>query len=213
MKSSEVFWNVVASYHGKYIHVEIAMILVGILLTILLYRKPSLLLSSMMKVFLAFSFAFQSFAFFWGLDGSPIGRYLAGPLFLAIALLFLIDLWIGKIVFTYPTERVNRIPIFVLWGFVLFGYPAISYLFGHRYPAITLPFMPCPLTVFALSLMAAALPRVDYKVYVLLLVWAALGLPKVFGLFDVREDTILFLAGVYALIMLIKNFRKKTLHL
>jgi hypothetical protein len=67
--------------------------------------------------------------------------------------------------------------------------------------------MPCPLTVFALALVAAAMPHVDRKVYVFLLPWALMGLPKCLGALDCYEDCILFAAGVYYLIVLIKSWK------
>jgi len=67
--------------------------------------------------------------------------------------------------------------------------------------------MPCPLTVFAVALVAAAAPRVDKKVFVALLPWALLALPKCFGVLDCYEDCILFASGVYGLVVLIASWR------
>jgi hypothetical protein len=64
---------------------------------------------------------------------------------------------------------------------------------------------PCPLTVFAIALAAAAIPHVDKKVYVFLLPWAIMGLPKCLGALNCYEDCILFATGVYGLILLFKN--------
>ncbi|NTV35964.1 MAG: hypothetical protein HGA53_03335 [Anaerolineaceae bacterium] len=208
MKSAQLFWDQIASYHDSTIIIQLFMIAAGILLTVLLFTKPSRLYNNLMKIYLGCSFAFQSIVFFWGFDQSPIGRFFAGPLFLVIAGLFLADIFFGKIEFTFPKTKWARVVLFVGLGLVIIGYPLISYLLGHRYPRLTTPFMPCPLTVFALILLTASLPRIDQKVYCLLLVWAAMGLPKVFGLFDVREDSILFAAGLYALVILIKNWQQ-----
>jgi hypothetical protein len=206
MKSAELFWNQIALYNESTFLFELLMILAGIILTGLLYLKPSNIYNSLMKIYLAFSFAWLGVVFFWGFDKSPIGMFFAGPLFLVIAGLFLSDVLYKKIEFTLPQTKGVRYATFVWWGLVVIGYPVISFLLGHRYPRLTMPYMPCPLTVFALSLLTASLPRIDIKVYILLLVWAALGLPKVVGLFDVREDTILFAAGVYGLVLLIKRW-------
>jgi hypothetical protein len=70
---------------------------------------------------------------------------------------------------------------------------------------------PCPLTVFAITLVAAAAPRADRKVFVALLPWALLGLPKCFGALDCFEDCILFASGVYGLIVLIKTWKAASL--
>jgi hypothetical protein len=207
MKSTELFWNQIALYHESTFSFELFMTSVGVVLTVMLYWKPSSLYNKLMKLYLSFSFAWLGIVFFWGLDKSTIGIYFAGPLFLVIAGLFLIDLVFKKIKFTLPREKWRRYALFGWWGLVVIGYPMISFLLGHRYPRLTTPYMPCPLTVFAISLLSASLPRIDIKVYCLLLVWAALGLPKVFGLFDVREDSILFTAGIFGLALLIKEWK------
>ena len=62
------------------------------------------------------------------------------------------------------------------------------------------------MTTFAIALVAAAVPRVDRKAYVLLLVWALMGLPKCLGALDCYEDCILFGAGVYGLVLLVANW-------
>ena len=67
------------------------------------------------------------------------------------------------------------------------------------------------LTVFAISLVAAASPQADHKVFVALLPWALLALPKCFGALDCYEDCILFASGVYGLIVLIRTWRAHSL--
>jgi hypothetical protein len=56
-------------------------------------------------------------------------------------------------------------------------------------------------------LVAAAAPQVDRRIFVALLPWALLGLPKCFGALDCYEDCILFASGVYGLIVLIRNWK------
>jgi hypothetical protein len=89
----------------------------------------------------------------------------------------------------------------------VFLYPLFGLPLGHIYPRILTPVMPCPLTVFALAMIAAAAPKVDRKLYILLLPWALAGLPKCLGILDCYEDCILFAAGVYGLILLIKDWK------
>jgi hypothetical protein len=207
MKSSESFWNQIAIYHENTIYIELLMIIIGIILTILLFSNPINRHQILMKIYLSFTFLWMGIVFFYGFDKSPIGLYFAGPLFLVISALFLADIYYRKIIFALPKNKWILAATFVWLGMVLIGYPVISYLLNHRYPALTTPFMPCPMTVFALTLLTTAIPNIDMKVYSLLLIWAALGLPKVFGLYDVREDTILFIAGVYSVVLIIMNWK------
>jgi hypothetical protein len=55
-------------------------------------------------------------------------------------------------------------------------------------------------------MIVAAVPQVDTKVYAFLLLWAILSLPKCLGVLDCYEDCILFAAGVYGLVLLVKNW-------
>jgi len=66
---------------------------------------------------------------------------------------------------------------------------------------------PCPLTVFAIALVAAAAPNVHGKVFILLLPWAVMALPKCFGALGCYEDCILFGSGIYGLVELIRNWK------
>ena len=63
--------------------------------------------------------------------------------------------------------------------------------------------------MFAITLVAAAAPQVDKKVFVALLPWALMALPKCFGALDCYEDCILFAAGVYGLVVLIRNWKAR----
>jgi hypothetical protein len=206
LKSTELFWNVIALYHERNFAFELLMIVFGIVITVLLYRKHTRLTNASMKVYLAISFGWMAVVFFWGFDRSPLSMFFAGPLFLLIALLFLVDLFLNKMDFVLPPGGWQRIATFGLFTFVLI-YPLVSLLLGHKYPRLSTPYLPCPLTVFALTLLSASLPRVDIKVYILLLIWSMMALPKIFGLFDVREDTLLFVAGVYGLVRLVNSWR------
>ena len=63
------------------------------------------------------------------------------------------------------------------------------------------------MTVFAIALVAAAGPKVDKKIFALLLPWALMALPKCFGALGCYEDCILFASGVYGLVELIRNWK------
>jgi len=196
MKSPDLFWNIVAAYNQATWAMQLALLAGGVVLTGAVLARPVPIRQTVLKGFLAVVFAWLAVLFFFLRDASPIGRFFAGPLFVACAALFAWDMRAGRIRFALPPERWRRVGTWILLASTLL-YPWVSYLLGHRYPRLTTPIMPCPFTVATLALLTAAFPQVDKKLYGLLLVWAALGLPKMFGLFDVREDTILFAAGVY----------------
>ncbi len=47
----------------------------------------------------------------------------------------------------------------------------------------------------------------DRKTYILLLPWALMALPKCFGALDCYEDCILFAAGVYGLVEVVRAWK------
>ena len=70
-------------------------------------------------------------------------------------------------------------------------------LSGHG--MIALPGVPCPLAIFTLALLSAAMPRVDNIIVFMLLAWVMVNIPKIFGHVGCYEEIILILAGAYVL--------------
>jgi hypothetical protein len=207
MPTTEVFWNQMAAYNTATLPVQVVLVLAAGILTYLVFAKPGDKLNVLMKIFLALAFAWNGVVFFLIFAGSPISRFLGAPLFIFSAILFIVDVFARKIEFRLPEAKWHRIAT-IFWILLAFLYPLVGYALGHPYPGTILPVAPCPLTTFALALLAAAIPRVDKKVYLLLLLWALLGLPKCLGALECYEDCILFWAGVYGLVMLVKNWRE-----
>jgi len=86
----------------------------------------------------------------------------------------------------------------LLIAFALVVYPAIGYALGHRYPAAPTFGLPCPTTIFTLGLLLFAVPPVPKLVWVVPLVWAAVGSVAAFQL-GVLQDLALLVAGALAL--------------
>ena len=116
------------------------------------------------------------------------------------------DVFAKKIDLRLPNVKWQRYAT-IFWVLLAFLYPFVGFALGHHYPQTILPVAPCPLTTFTIALVAAAIPKVDKKVYVLLLLWALMSLPKCLGALECHEDCILFGAGVYGLVMLIKHWK------
>jgi len=133
--------------------------------------------------------------------------WFGAPLFIIIAILFAVDVFAKKTEFRLPNARWQKyLTIFLI--LCTFLYPLFEWFLGHCYPEICMiGVFPCPTTAFALALLTAAIPKVDKKVYILLLFWALPSVSKCFGMWGAYEDCVLFGAGVYGLIMLIKNWK------
>jgi len=185
--------------------VQIIIVIVAVVLTCLVFVKPSTRTNTLMKAFLSFVFAWN-LIYFLIFARNPIATFLGAPLFTIVAILFAVDIFTKKIEFRLPDVTWQKY-LTILWLLLVFSYPAIGFALGHSYPKICTPMMPCPVTVFAIALVTAAIPKVDKKLFVFLLPWALMGLPKCLGALDCYEDCILFGAGVYGLTMLIRSWK------
>lgn len=203
------FWNRVALYNEAMWLAQAVMIVMGIYLTYRVLVNPSPETDFWMKAFLAFTFAWNGIVFFLVFVKNPISTVIGMPLFMITSILFIVDIFAKRTHFRFPESTWMR-RFTTAWILLALLYPLIGWPLGHVYPKVLLPLFPCPLTIFATALVAAAAPRVDKKVFIALLPWGLLSLPKCFGALDCYEDCILFATGVYGLIVLIKNWRAIT---
>ena len=207
MFTTETFWSQIGAYNDATLGVQVIMTVVAVVLMFFVFTKPSNRANMLMKAFLSFAFAWNAIVFFlMYAEPSPFS-YLGTVLFVIISILFAIDIFMKKIEFRLPDmKHMKYLTLFLI--LLVFLYPFIGYALGHVYPKTCTPLMPCPLTVFAIALVAAAMPKIDKKVFVALLPWALLGLPKCLGVSDCYEDCILFITGVYGIGILAKKWKQ-----
>jgi hypothetical protein len=206
MMSTEVFWTRVGAYNETMWPIAIAMIIAAAFLTCRVFLRPGARTDMWMKAFLSFVFAWNGVVFFLIFVKNPISVFTGAPLFIIVSLLFAVDMFTKKTHFQ-PPQATWKKGVTIFWIVLVFLYPVIGWPLGHVYPKTLLPVFPCPLTVFAIALVAAAAPNVDKKVFIVLLPWALIGLPKCFGALDCYEDCILFASGVYGLVELVRTWR------
>ena len=206
MMSAEIFWTKVGAYNAATWPIQVVMIVAAAVLTYRVFARPGLETDAWMKGFLAFAFAWNGTVFFLVCCRSLISMAIGAPLFVVVSVLFVVDIFGKKTRFRFPEGGWMR-GFTIVWILLALLYPLIGWPLGHVYPKVLLPLFPCPLTIFATALVAAAVPSVDRKVLIALLPWGLLGLPKCFGALDCYEDCVLFAAGVYGLVVLVKNWR------
>jgi hypothetical protein len=206
MMNTEEFWTQVAVYNATMWPIVIAMSVAAAFLTYRVFSKPGAKTDLWLKAFLGFAFAWNGIVFFLVFVKNPISMFTGVPLFIIVSLLFVLDILAKKTRFQ-PPEATWKKGLTLFWIVLVFLYPVIGWPLGHVYPKMLLPMFPCPLTVFAIALVAAAAPNVDKKVFILLLPWALMALPKCFGALDCYEDCILFASGVYGLAELIRTWK------
>ena len=206
--STEAFWGQVAAYNETTWPIALLMTAAAAFTTYRVFRRPGAGTDAWTKAFLAFAFAWNGVAFFLVYVRNPVSMFAGAPLFMAISLLFALDIRARKTRFRFPETPWKR-AVTLIWIASVFMYPVIGWPLSHVYPHVLLPMFPCPLTVFAIGLVAAAAPNVDRKVFVALLPWALMALPKCFGALDCYEDCILFAVGIYGLVELVRNWSRQ----
>jgi hypothetical protein len=204
MPSTEVFWSNMGAYNQATLPVQLAMMIMGAALAYYVYTRGGFRANALMNAFFSFSFCWTGLVFFI-IYSEDISRVFS-LLFFAVGLLFALDIHEKKNRFTFPVSGWERYATFS-WIILVILYPLVGTVLGHRYPGTCMPMAPCPLTVLAIALVSAAIPSINRKVLVALLPWGILGLPKCLGALDCYEDCILFAAGVYGLILIVKNWR------
>ena len=204
--NAETFWSQVAAYNETTWPFQIILMVIATILTTFTFVKPGVKTSIWMKAFLALVFAWNGVVFFLIFVRNPISLFFGAPLFIILAILFVVDIFTKRMEFRFPDVKWKKAST-LLWLSLVISYPVFGLLLGHAYPGILTPVMPCPVTVFAITMIAAAIPKADKKVYILLLPWALAGLPKCLGALICYEDCILFISGIYGLVLLIKNWK------
>lgn len=203
------WWETVGAYNAAVFPLQAIVALAAVALTYLVFARPGERSDRLMKAYLSVSCAWNGLVFFLVYGRHLPGTILGAPLFILASILFARDVRAGETRFRLPEAPWHRLATGFLILLALL-YPLLGAAFGHVYPeSCTFGVMPCPTTVFALALLSAALPQADRKVYSLLLVWALPALGKCLGALDLYEDCILFWAGIYALVMLLRALREE----
>ena len=214
MISAEQWWSIIEAYGAQIWPAQVVFFIIAVLLIGWLLLKPGRIHSLFMKLYMAIAFAWNGIVFFLVLakeiTGANYGSYFFGFLFILVSALFVVDLFRKKMQFSFPNAAWRK---YVTLGLMLlvFCYPLFGIAFGRSYLSLITPgTFPCPTTALGLLVLTTSLPRVDKIAYILLLFWAVpfppfLQLPK----YGVYEDTIMFVSGIYSLILLLRYWKVK----
>jgi len=196
----EQFFAVFARYNKAVWPMQVVFYAIAILILALLYsgrvwasRQIAKLLATLWA-WMAIAYHFIHFATI------NSAAWAFGAAFLLGAFAFV---WFGvvkdRLVFQ-PVAGVRGIAGAALIVFALVLYPVIGYFLGHRYPAAPTFGLPCPTTIFTLGLLLFAAHPVPRSVFVVPVLWAAVGSLAAFRL-GVLEDLALLVAGVLTLMI------------
>ena len=206
------WWNIIGNYGLSIFPMQFINLALGFIIVIFFLVKRNELASRILKVYFVYSFLWIGVIFFF-LLGKDLPAYIMQMLlFSSLGILFAIDLKVNKIQFKIPQEKSRRI-LYFTFLILVFAYPLIGYLLGeHTYPKlIILGSYPCPTAALALVLISGNIRKIDWKIFILLLIWAIpfpifIQIPQ----FGVYEDSIMLLSGLYTIgLWIYEQIRKK----
>jgi hypothetical protein len=208
----EQWWSIMGAYGLKIWPAQIFFYIVAILLIGWLLFKPGRVQNWLTTLYFSIAFAWNGIVFFLilakDITGVSYGNYFFGSIFIIVSVLFAVDLFRKKMQFSLPAAGWRKYATLALM-LLVFCYPLFGIAFGHHFPnLIILGTFPCPTTALGLLVLTTALPRVNKIAYILLLFWAIpfpplIQIPK----YGVYEDAIMFVSGVYSLILLLKYWK------
>ena len=200
----ETFWNTIASYNAATWPAQLALTLAAVVLTLLLYFRPSPAVRIAMKVFMAL-LNFWIAGVYYLVCCEPREHHDLLALFWAImGCIWVYDLAVAA-GFTW-TQTVASQALFAALLFAMpLVYPLFSLLLGRTFPMITSPVMPCSVAVFTIGLMLAFSERVNIVLAMFLCHWALIGLSKVY-FFGIPEDYLLACSIVPALYLFFREY-------
>ena len=210
MLSAEQWWGIIQAYGARVWPTQVFFFAAAILVVLVVCLKPGRLANTLVRLYMALSFGWIGILFFFILGKGLKGNFFFGSLFIIVTILFVLDMARGKMEFRLPSRGWQR-SVTLLLFLVVLCYPFFSLAFGHRFPGTIIPgTFPCPTTALALVLLTTALPRVDKIIFIILLFWAipfppVIQIPK----YGVYEDSIMLVTGLYSLVMLVINWKKK----
>ena len=188
----ETFWNTIASYNAATWPAQLALTLAAVVLTLLLYFRPSPAVRIAMKVFMAL-LNFWIAGVYYLVCCEPREHHDLLALFWAImGCIWVYDKEVGHA----SLQRTGNHKAFAALLFAMpLVYPLFSLLLGRTFPMITSPVMPCSVAVFTIGLMLA----------MFLCHWALIGLSKVY-FFGIPEDYLLACSIVPALYLFFREY-------
>ncbi|MGN1433476.1 MAG: DUF6064 family protein [Ruminococcus sp.] len=193
---ANAFWNVIGEYNQQTIIIQLillAFIAVAVILSYFNRIKYSA------KLILGIANLFIAVVFFGYYGTEPIQKFFALPLYLICGFLFIYESIHNK---NDAPEKPNPFQITLIALYCL--YPLISLILGNTFPEMVTHVMPCPVVSLSIAVYSCY-KRKNKVLLALLTIWGLTGIKSV--IFNVYEDTILLICGIYGLYILAKEIR------
>ena len=181
----ETFWNTIARYNEGTWMAQAVITLAGILLTVLLYRRPTQGVKRTMKAYMVFLNGWISAVYYMAYGGTRSYHYILAIFWGILALIWLWDLLTGYTTFE-RNRRYGRL-VAVLYA-MPFLYPLLSWARGMEFPMMTTTVMPCSVAVFTIGLLLGFSRKVNLLIILFLCHWALIAFSKIY-VYQIPEDT------------------------
>lgn len=204
----DVFWKTIALYNKETWIAQLIITVLGVLITILLYRKPTKTVKYLMKGYMVFLNGWISVVYYLIYCSERDYNYIFAIFWGIIALIWLWDLFTNYT----PFERYHKYNkmTYVLYA-MPFLYPMLSWARGMEFPMMTTSVMPCSVAVFTIGLLLAYSRKVNLLVILFLCHWALISFSKVY-IYKIPEDLLLASASVPAIYLFFRNYFDQNLH-
>ncbi len=208
MVPRDEFWRIMEAYGAGIVPAQFLFYLAAIVVVRWAFLKPGRIQSLFAKLYLSLAFAWNGVVFYLilarDLAGESYGNYVFASVFVVVSALFGLDVVRQRMQFSLPTVGWRKYATLAL-TLRVFSYPLFGLASGHRLTSLIMPgTYPCPTTALGLLLLTTALPRVDKAIYLVLLFCAIPFTPFIqIARYGVYEDTILFVTGIYSLVLLL----------
>ncbi len=195
---AQAFWVVIGAYNQHTIAAQAVLLVFLAFSVILSYQRKN---PWMAKFALGIANLFIGIVFFAWYGTEPIQKYFALPLYLLCGGLFLYEGWRNK---EDILERPNLVQSLLLLLYVC--YPLISAMLGNYFPQMVTYIMPCPVVSLSIAVYAGCQKK-NKLLLALLTVWGLTGIKSV--IFSAYEDLILLACGLYGVMLLVHEVRRK----
>lgn len=192
------FWDVIANYNRATYLLQ-AILLIVLAVSCILARKGKVVW--LPKVAYGLTSIYLAVVFFLFFGTEPIQHFFAFPLYLILGITFIFE------AVKHKDENFEKFTIsqWLLLGLVAI-YPLVSIVQGKTFPTMLLYIMPCPVICIGMIIWLGYKRR-NLLSLSLITIWGLTGIKAFF--FDAYEDIILLAVGIYALVVVILEIKKR----
>lgn len=188
-----IFWNTLTQYNAATWPFQIAIIIIGCIITSLLYFRPNRNTDIVVKIYMIVICLWTAFIYLYMFCKPREYNNVMVLFWSIIAVAWLWDLFTG---FSRFNVRNNHSKFALILMLMIFVYPLISIARGKSFPAISSPLMPSAVATYMVGMIILTTNyRRNIFIFLLICHWSLIGLTKTYY-YDIPEDLILGIAMV-----------------